>query len=77
MTFHGRKTLEEMPAYYSMADAMLVTSNNDAVANMTLPGKVQSYMAAGKPIIGAVGGETKKIIDEAHCGFTCKIGERS
>ena len=36
---------------------------------MTLPGKVQSYMAAGKPVIGAINGETAKVIADAGCGF--------
>ena len=35
----------------------------------TLPGKVQTYMAAGKPIIGAIGGETAEVIKKANCGF--------
>ena len=44
--FYGRKAMEDMPKYYAMADAMLVTMQKDAVLSMTLPGKVQSYMAA-------------------------------
>ena len=67
--FHGRKPVEEMPEYYAMADAMLVTMQKNPVLSMTLPGKVQTYMAAGKPIIGAIDGETKSIIEEAECGF--------
>ena len=39
---------------------------------MTLPGKVQSYMAVGKPIIGAIDGETKKVIEDAKCGYCGK-----
>lgn len=69
--FHGRKSLEEMPSYYSMADAMLVTMQKDPVLSLTLPGKVQTYMAAGKPIIGAVDGETAMVISEAKCGLCC------
>ena len=69
--FHGRKNLDEMPKYYAMADAMLVTMQKDPVLSMTLPGKVQTYMAAGKPIIGAIDGETKLVIEEAQCGFCC------
>lgn len=69
VTFYGRKPVDEMPKYYSMADAMLVTMQKDPVLSLTLPGKVQSYMAAGKPIIGAIDGETQKIIAEAECGF--------
>lgn len=67
--FHGRKPIEEMPKYYAMADAMLVTMQDDPVISLTLPGKVQSYMAAGKPIIGAINGETAQVIAEAGCGL--------
>lgn len=35
---------------------MLVTLEDKPYANMTIPWKVQSYMAAGKPIIGSVNG---------------------
>ena len=67
--FHGRKAMEEMPRYYAMADAMLMTMGKDPFLSMTLPGKIQSYMAAGKPIIGAADGETAAVIREAECGF--------
>ncbi len=68
ITFYGRRDLSEMPAFYSRADAMLVTLVDDPVLSLTLPGKVQSYMAAGKPVIGAIGGETARLIQEADCG---------
>ena len=64
--FYGRRPVDEMPKFYSMADAMLVS--------LTLHGKVQSYMAAGKSIIGAIDGETKTIVEEAQCRFICKSG---
>ena len=67
--FHGRRPTDEMPKYYAMADAMLVTMKNDPVVSLTLPGKVQSYMAAGKPIIGAINGETQRIIAESGSGL--------
>lgn len=67
--FYGRKPIEEMPSFYAKADAMLVTMKKDDIISMTLPGKVQSYMAAGKPIIGAIDGETQYIIKNANCGF--------
>lgn len=70
--FYGRRPLEEMPELYRKADAMLVTLQADPVLSLTLPGKVQSYMAVGKPIIGAIDGETAKVIAEAKCGFCGK-----
>lgn len=66
--FHGRKPVEEMPRYYAMADAMLVTMEKDTALSMTLPGKVQSYMAAGKPIVGAIDGEAASVIARSACG---------
>ena len=69
--FHGRKPVEEMPRYYAMADAMLVTMKADPVFSLTLPGKIQSYMAAGKPILAAADGETLRVIEDADCGFAC------
>lgn len=67
--FHGRKLVEEMPTYYAMADAMLITLQKDPVLCLTLPGKLQSYMAAGKPIIGAIDGEAAVVVNDAECGF--------
>lgn len=67
--FYGRKPLEEMPTYYQKADAMLVTLMKDELLSLTLPGKVQTYMAAGKPIIAAADGEVASVIAEAACGY--------
>ncbi len=64
-----------MPKFYATADAMLVTLQEDEVLSMTLPGKVQSYMAVGRPIIGAIDGETKKVIEDAKCGYCGRAGD--
>lgn len=69
--FHGRHTIEEMPAYYGKADAMLATFANSPTLGYTLPRKIQSYMAAGKPIIGTLIGASRRAIDEAGCGLCC------
>ena len=69
VVFYGRKPIEEMPEYYAKADAMLVTLAADPILSLTLPGKIQSYMAVGKPIIGAINGEAKAVIETAQCGF--------
>lgn len=73
--FYGKKSIEQMKDFYKMADAMLVTLKKDDTINMTMPGKVQSYMAAGKPIIGAIDGETKNVIQEAKCGYCVEAEE--
>lgn len=43
--------------------------NDNAVFNMTIPAKLQSYMACGTPILAAAGGESAEIIKKADCGF--------
>lgn len=75
VVFHGRKPPEEMPRYYAMADAMLVTLTADPLISLTLPGKVQTYLAAGKPILAAAVGEIPRVISEAECGYCAAAGD--
>lgn len=70
--FYGRQPLNKMRKFYEMADAMLVTLKADSVVSLTLPGKVQTYMSCRKPIIGAIDGETSKVINESGCGYCAK-----
>lgn len=70
--FHGRHPIESMPRFYDMADAMLITLKKDDVISSTLPNKIQTYMAAGKPILAAIDGETSTVINNADCGLVCE-----
>ena len=47
--FYGRRPYEEMPKFYKLADVCLATLQADSLLNLTMPSKVQGYMAAGKP----------------------------
>jgi colanic acid biosynthesis glycosyl transferase WcaI len=67
--FTGRQPMEMMPHFYAMADAMLVSLKDTEIFRMTVPFKLQSQLALGKPVIGSIGGEAKRIIDESHAGF--------
>jgi len=73
--FHGRKPLKDMPYYYALADAMLVSMLPDPVVSLTLPAKIQSYMAARKPIIACANGEICNVINDAECGFCAKADD--
>lgn len=61
----------EMPKYFSCADALVVSLKKDPIFALTIPSKIQSYLACGKPIITSLDGEGSKIIEEANAGFTC------
>jgi glycosyltransferase involved in cell wall biosynthesis len=60
----------EMPKYFSCADALIVSLKKDPIFALTIPSKIQSYLACGKPIITSLDGEGAKIIEEANAGFT-------
>jgi len=69
VVFHGRKPENEIPQYLANADAALLILKPDPVFEMTLPAKLQTYMACGIPIIGCVSGEGKRTIEESKSGI--------
>ncbi len=69
VTFYGRIPTEDLPEKYAKSAALIVTLSDNEVLSMSFPGKIQSYMAAGKPIVASLNGEAAKIIEEAECGF--------
>jgi glycosyltransferase involved in cell wall biosynthesis len=70
--FHllGSHSIEAMPHFFAMADAMLVTLKKDPIFALTIPSKVQSYLACGRPIIAALDGEGAQVVREAGAGLT-------
>ncbi len=73
--FYGRRPVEEMPSFYKLADACIVSLKADNATGHTLPSKVQGYMAAGKPIIGMINGSAKEVIEESGCGICVAAGD--
>lgn len=73
--FYGRRPVEEMPLFYKLADACLVSLKADNQIGLTLPTKVQGYMAAGKPIVGMIDGSAKDVIEESGCGICVHAGD--
>lgn len=73
--FYGNQSRDAMPEFYKKADALLITlRGNNAVGN-TMPGKLQMYMTAGKPILGAINGAANEVIKEAGCGKCVAAGD--
>ncbi|MGQ7274414.1 glycosyltransferase family 4 protein [Marinobacter sp. V034] len=73
--FYGRQPLSLMPEYYSKVDMALVTLNKDYISSRTIPGKIQSYMMAGLPVLAMLDGEGAKLIEVSNCGFSCDSGD--
>lgn len=69
-----RQSAEKIPMLLSACDVAFLSFADNDLWKMTIPAKLQSYMACGIPVLAAADGETKKIINKAQCGECCKIG---
>jgi glycosyltransferase involved in cell wall biosynthesis len=67
--FKGVVAPEKMSNQFACADSLLITLKKADIFSYTIPGKLQSYLACGKPILGAVDGISKKIINESKSGL--------
>lgn len=70
----GNFPLSRMPSFYAHADILLVSLKRAPVFTMTIPGKIQSYLMSGIPLIGMLDGEGASIIQNAKAGITCDAG---
>ena len=72
LVFVGRVSAQEADNFIHYADCAYLSFQNNEVFHMTIPAKMQSYMACGTPILAAVGGESAEIIRQANCGCVCE-----
>jgi glycosyltransferase involved in cell wall biosynthesis len=70
LEFAGRFPSTAMPAIFAQASALLVTLGKETILTQTIPSKISSYLAAGRPIIGSIDGEGAHIINAARAGIT-------
>jgi glycosyltransferase involved in cell wall biosynthesis len=71
----GKHPIERMPSFFRGADALLVSLKPDPIFAMTIPGKVQAYLASGIPLLGMLDGEGARVIVESGAGFACAAGD--
>lgn len=73
--FLGRHPLEAMPHFYAAADALLLPLKREPIFALTIPGKLQSYLACARPILAMLDGEGARIVQESGAGLTCPAGD--
>ena len=73
----GRHPLEKMPSFYKHADALLVSLKNEPIFSMTIPGKLQSYLATGIPVVAMLDGEGAEVLMTSRAGLVCSSGDSS
>lgn len=71
----SRQPAERIPYMLAACDVAFLSFMNTKLFEMTIPAKLQSYMACGMPIVASAQGETERIIEEARCGICTPIGD--
>jgi glycosyltransferase involved in cell wall biosynthesis len=66
----GRFPVEWMPAFMQRAAALLVTLSDRPAFRSTIPSKIQTYLAAGRPILACLNGEGATIVSRAGAGLS-------
>jgi len=66
-----------MPELFGHADCLLVTLGRDPALSATVPSKVQAYLKAGRPIVGAISGSAADLIAAAGAGLTVEAEDSS
>ena len=59
---------EMMPFFFAIADTLLITLRDERIFSLTIPSKLQTYLACGRPVLGAVSGEAANILAQAGAG---------
>ena len=67
----GPLPMQDMPNLFARVDALLVTLRDEPIFALTIPGKIQSYLACGRPVIAALNGEGAEVIRRARAGIAC------
>lgn len=67
--FLGLQKMENMPSIYALCDAIMVHLTDDPLFDITIPGKTQSCLLSGRPIIASVSGDAKDLVVRARAGL--------
>lgn len=71
----GRYPLERMPSFFKHADALLVSLKDEPIFSMTIPSKLQSYLASGIPVVAMMNGEGADVVVRSGAGLACQAGD--
>lgn len=66
--FLDQQPREQIPAYIASADVCLVMLKKTELFKTVIPTKLLEYMACARPVIIAVDGQARQIVEEAHAG---------
>jgi len=70
IVFFGKKSREEMASFYKSSNFLIVSLVDKPIFSSTVPGKLQTYIAAKKPILAIINGETADIVNDNNLGVS-------
>lgn len=75
-SFEGHHAVSDIPKYTTLADALVGCLVKSDLLEATVPAKVMSYIAAGRPLLLAMDGEVEELVEkEAQCGLVGPAGD--
>ena len=69
IVFHGRKPRLDMASYYKVSDFLIISLIDEPIFSVTVPAKTQTYIAAKKPILAIINGDTASIVQDNNLGL--------
>ncbi|MGH4052334.1 MAG: glycosyltransferase family 4 protein [Clostridium sp.] len=75
--FIEKQPATRIPEFMAASDAAFLCLSGGPLFSMTIPAKLQSYMACGIPILASASGETDKIIKQSNSGLCSPAGDPS
>lgn len=74
--FEGQKPIEDIPKYTSIANAFIGCLVKSDLLEATIPAKVMSYIASGRPLLLGMDGEVQELVNSTiKCGFVSNAGD--
>ena len=73
--WEGQHPVTDVPKYHTLADALIACLAKSDDLGLTIPAKITSYCAAGRPVLACMDGEGARVVTEAGCGFACPAGD--
>ncbi|MCR4924824.1 MAG: glycosyltransferase family 4 protein [Clostridiales bacterium] len=73
--FEGMHPMEDIPKYAYIADGLLAALTKTPGLDCTIPARVISYFAAGKPLLLSMDGDATDLVNGQNCGFASAAGD--
>ncbi len=73
--FEGKKPMSDIPKYTDIASGLVACLTASSLLECTIPAKVTSYIAAGRPVVLAMDGEAAELVRESGAGFAGPAGD--